>query len=237
MNNTKRKVYSEELFQQLGEQIPFLLQGFEEALDTGGLTLREYMDVHKGIAIDVLPKVIDKWKALARDGDKLSKALQRLEVRQNAFMSVWEVSWGEVGESLKPFASSMFRIAELLTKIFLPMFEKFADLFGPILSKILDYTNLLLSIIADLVANLKWAIDDPARAMRWAASGAITRADPLQTGGSLGQTAGQLGQSVDNTKVIIETNFGEMTKWFDVKVEQAQKGQWESFLGMTPSGE
>lgn len=79
----KGQIMSEELKQQLAEQIPGAMKAFESALGVTSQELFAMMERGELMAKDVLPKVGAEFARLARNGGALEAALKNLRTQEN----------------------------------------------------------------------------------------------------------------------------------------------------------
>lgn len=154
----KKKIYSEELFQQLGESNGITMQAFTNAIIPKGSkqTLRQYMDEHKGMSIDILPKVAEEMRKLANNGGALSAALESLTRDEGRFKGFLEKYFGEFGNIFdESFKSSMVALKSVLEAL-RPAFEAVAH----VLNVAITGLNLIVTVIAEGIKTLaqsEWA--------------------------------------------------------------------------------
>lgn len=83
----KTTIMSEELKQQLSEQVPGSIQVFARALNVSTKELFEMMERGELLASDVLPKVAAEFARTARQGGALEAALNTARIQQKRFFT------------------------------------------------------------------------------------------------------------------------------------------------------
>lgn len=229
----KRKIYSEELFQQMGEQIPMMLLAFEEAIIPKGSkqTLRQYMDEHKGISIDVLPKVAQAMKRIANEGGALENSLQRLEVVQNATLGLFEKNMAELGNLMTPgFKMGLKAFSDFLTTM-QPVFKLLAKVLNLMIYGVTFFARVIMITAGELGKLIGKFMDSPTKFFKEMAAGA-PQADINKINSQIAAA------DKKNEKIVVEImgNVDKMAEWFDIRAKGVFEAQNESMFGNIPFG-
>ena len=164
---------SEELKQQLSEQVPGAMKAFEKALGVTSQGLSQMMENGELIAEEVLPKVGKAFAELAREGGSLKAALKNARVAQGQFTigmqeavdNVFKSGFGQGLTELFQTLTSNMEESEYgikkLGKVFELIFKSLAkasDILMPILDAVFSVIGGISEVVLDIFSNKIGAI-------------------------------------------------------------------------------
>lgn len=140
---SKAKVTSEELKNQLAENIPGSIEIFADAMGISEKEMFKQMDQGKILAQDVLPKVAKQYAKVARENGALGKATEKVNSHYQRFLSALtqaKVDFFEGG-----FGQQMAEVFKIMSQFLKTTdFRAMGALFGGMIRGMTEALNILL---------------------------------------------------------------------------------------------